>query len=111
MSMSRPQPINVLMVAAASAALHGGAAAVLAPILSFMFLCWTTPAAQIEHAAKAESAMVLAVLSPIVSAIFGFCAGALAGLGHNVFARNQRRVAIRFSEGHKVRAASFSNVA
>ena len=111
MSMSRPQPINVLMVAAASAALHAGAAALMAPILSFMFLCWTTPAAQIEHAAKPENAMVLAVLSPLISALFGFCAGALAGLGHNVFARSQTRVAIRLSEGHKVRTASFSNVA
>src|SRR5262249_48284960 len=111
MSMSRPQPINVFLVATASAALHGGAAALLAPILSFLLLCWSTPAAQIERAAKSEDAMVLAVLSPAVSAIFGFCAGALAGLGHNVFARNQRSIAIRLSEGRKVRAASFSNVA
>jgi len=109
--MSRPQPINVLMVAAVSAALHGGAAMIFAPIVSFMFLSWTTPATQIKHAPKTEFAMVLAVMSPVISAIFGFCAGAAAGLGHNVFARNQRGIAIRLSEGRKVRAASFSNVA
>lgn len=110
MSMTRPQPINVLLVAAASAALHGGAAAVFAPILSFVLLCWNTPAVQIEHAARTEQAMVLAVLAPIISAIFGFCAGALAGLGHNFFARNQRKIGT-LSEGRRVRAASFSNVA
>lgn len=84
---------------------------IFAPIVSFMFLSWNTPATQIEHAPKTEFAMVLAVMSPVISAIFGFCAGAAAGLGHNVFARNQRSIAIRLSEGRKVRAASFSNVA
>jgi hypothetical protein len=111
MPMSRPQPINVLLVAAVSAALHGGAAVLLAPILSFTLLCWSTPAAQIEGAVKTDQAMVFAVLAPAISAMFGFCAGALAGLGHNVFARNERSRTIRLSEGRTVRAASFSNVA
>jgi hypothetical protein len=108
--MTRPQPINVLLVAAASAALHGGATVVFVPILSFVLLCWNMPAVQTERAANTEQAMVLAVLAPIISAIFGFCAGALAGLGHNFFARNQRRIGT-LSEDLRVRTASFSNVA
>src|SRR5262249_45899969 len=111
MSMSRPQPINVLIVAGVSAALHGGASLLFGPIVSFTFLFWISPATKIENAPKTEFAMVLAVMSPVIGAIFGFCAGAAAGLGHNVFARNQRGIAIRLSEGRKVRAASFSNVA
>jgi hypothetical protein len=55
--------------------------------------------------------MVIAVLSPLISAAFGFTAGALMALAHNVFAHDQRRLSIEIGETHKVRAASLSQVA
>jgi hypothetical protein len=112
MAMSKPEPISVLFVAAVSAALHGGAAVLFVPILSFLLLCWGAAApAQIKPSIGAEDGMVFAVVAPALCAAFGFVAGALVALLHNVFAQNQCRLTVEVREPLQVRAASLNNVA
>jgi hypothetical protein len=109
MAMSRPQPINVFLVATVSAAIHGGAAVLFAPMLSVLLLVW----GQVPARLQAEDGMVFAVLAPILGAAFGFVAGAVMALAHNMFAQGQRKLTVEIYESRRVQAASasLSNVA
>jgi hypothetical protein len=90
--MKGTQPISVLLVAMVSAALHGAAAVVFVPILSFLLLSWGAPPVQLGRLiATAGNGMVFAVIAPLCCASFGFFAGAFAAFTHNVFAKEQRR--------------------
>jgi hypothetical protein len=112
MPMTRPQPINALLVATVSAALHAGTAILFFPLLSFLMLCWGATPVQLKGTiAAASDGMVLAVMAPVIFGVFGFLAGGLAALGHNVFARDQRKRTVEIREPAHARAASFSNVA
>jgi hypothetical protein len=112
MPMTRPQPINALLVATVSAALHAGAAVLFFPLLSFLMLCWGAAPVQFKGAISATSdGMLLAVAAPLLFGAFGFLAGGLMALAHNVFAENQRRRTLEVKEPMRVRAASLSNVA
>ena len=112
MPMTRPQPINVLLVATVSAALHAGTAVLFFPLLSFLMLCWGAAPVQFKGTISAASdGMLLAVISPLLFGVFGFLAGGLAALGHNVFAKDQRKRALEIREPARARAASLSNVA
>jgi hypothetical protein len=111
MAMSRPQPVSVLLVAATSAAFHGGAAVLFVPVLSFILLCWSGAPSQSTESVQTETGMVFALLAPLIATVFGFIAGAVMALAHNVFAQGQRKLAIEMGDARQVRAASFSNVA
>ena len=113
MPMTRPQPINVLLVASVSAALHAGTAVLFFPILSFCMLYWGAAPVQFKGTiAAASDGMVFAVVAPLFFAVFGFLAGGLAALGHNAFAKEQlQRTLVLSREPARVRAASLSNVA
>jgi hypothetical protein len=112
MPMTRPQPINALLVATVSAALHAGAAVLFFPLLSFLMLCWGAAPVQFKGAISAASdGMLLAVAAPLFFGAFGFLAGGLMALAHNVFAEDQRRRTLEIKEPMRVRAASLSNVA
>jgi len=111
MAMSRPQPVNVVLVAATSAALHGGAAVLFVPTLSFLMLCWS---GEPVPRGSTETGMVLAVLAPVAATIFGFAAGAGMAMAHNIFAHGQRKLSIQKAEAEapsSARVAAFSNVA
>lgn len=110
MPMTRPQPINVLLVASVSAALHAGTAVLFFPVLSFCMLCWGAAPIQFKGTiAAASDGMVFAVIAPLFFAAFGFIAGGLAALGHNTFAKEQlqRTLSIR-REPVRTRTASAS---
>jgi hypothetical protein len=112
MPMTRPQPINVLLVATVSAALHAGTAILFFPLLSFLMLCWGAAPVQFKSTITAASdGMVFAVVAPLLFGAFGFLAGGLAALGHNVFAKDQRKRTVEVAEPVRVRAASWGNVA
>lgn len=112
MPMTRPQPINVLLVATVLAALHAGTAVLFLPLLSFLMLCWGSAPVQFKGVVSATSdGMVIVLLAPIFFGIFGFCAGGLAALFHNLFAQHQRQQSFAIEEAAGVRAASLSNVA
>jgi hypothetical protein len=113
MPMTRPQPINVLLVASVSAALHAATAVLFFPLLSFCMLCWGAAPVQFKGTiAAASDGMVFAVVAPLFFAAFGFFAGGLAALGHNVFAKDQRQRTLAISrEPARARAASLGNVA
>lgn len=112
MSMTRPQPVNTLLVATVVAALHAGAAVLFLPFLSLLMLCWGAAPVQLEGLVSSTSdGMLLALAAPFVFGIFGFLAGGFAAMGHNLFAEQQRQVALEFEETVRARAASLSNVA
>jgi hypothetical protein len=113
MPMTRPQPINVLLVASVSAALHAGTAVLFFPVLSFCMLCWGAAPIQFKGTISAASdGMVFAVIAPLFFAGFGFLAGGLAALGHNTFAKEQRQRTLALSrEPARARTASLGNVA
>lgn len=112
MPMTKPQPINVLLVATVVAALHAGAAVLFFPLLSFLMLTWGAAPVQFRGLISATSdGMLLAVVAPLLSGVFGFVAGGVMALAHNVFAKEQRKRAPAMNEPARVRAASWSNVA
>ena len=112
MPMTRPQPINALLVATVSAALHAGAAVVFLPLLSFVMLCWGAAPVQFKGLVSATSdGMLIVLLAPIFFGAFGFFAGGLAALFHNLLAQHQRQQSFAIEESARVRAASLGNVA
>jgi hypothetical protein len=112
MPMTRPQPINVLLVAAVSAALHAGTAILFFPLLSFLMLCWGVAPVQLKSTiSAANDGMVLAVIAPLVFGVFGFLAGGSMALAHNVFAKDQRERTAKLAAPAHARAASLGNVA
>jgi hypothetical protein len=113
MAMSRPQPINVVLVAATSAALHGGAAVLFVPSLSFLLLCWSGTPVPSKVIGQTETGMSLALLAPFVATAFGFIAGAAMAFAHNMFANCQREpaLAINESQSRVAQAASLSSAA
>jgi hypothetical protein len=110
MAMSKPESISVFFVALVSAAVHGCAAVLFVPILSFLLLCWGTATAQIKPSTEVDDGMIFAVIAPALCAAFGFAVGALAALAHNMLAQNQHRLTVEVSEPAQMRA-SLSNVA
>lgn len=112
MPMTRPQPINVLLVASVSAALHAGTAVLFFPLLSLLMLCWGSAPVQFKGAiAAAGDGMVFAVIAPLFFSVFGFFAGGSFALAHNVFAKDQQRRTLEMREPARARAVSLSNVA
>ena len=112
MPMTRPQPINVLLVATVVAALHAGTAVLFLPLLSFVMLCWGSAPVQFKGLVSATSdGMLIVLAAPLFFGAFGFCAGGLAALLHNVFAQHQRQQSFAIEEPAHARTASFSNVA
>jgi hypothetical protein len=110
--MTRPQPINVLLVATVSAALHAGTAVLFFPLLSFVLLCWGSAPVQFKGTiAAAGDGMVFAVIAPLFFGVFGLLAGGSFALAHNVFAKDQRRRTLEIREPVRARAASLGNVA
>jgi hypothetical protein len=55
--------------------------------------------------------MLLALAAPLVFGIFGFLAGGLTAMGHNLFAEHQRQLTLEIEEAIRSRAASLSNAA
>ncbi len=111
MAMSRPQPINVVLVATSTAALHGGAAVLFVPILSFILLCWNGTPAHSKAAIQTETGMLFALLAPVIASAFGFAAGAMMAFAHNMFANCQQELAFAVGESKKARVAAISNAA
>ena len=112
MSMTRPQPVNTLLVATVIAAIHAGAAVLFLPFLSLLMLCWGAAPVQLKGLVSATSdGMLLALAAPLVFGVFGFLAGGLAAMGHNLFAEQQRQLTLEIEESIRVRAASLGNVA
>ena len=112
MSMTRPQPVNTLLVATVVAAIHAGAAVLFLPLLSLLMLCWGAAPTQLKGLVAATSdGMLLALAAPFFFGIFGFLAGGLAALGHNLFAQQQLQRTLEFEETVDARAASLGNVA
>jgi hypothetical protein len=112
MPMTRPQPINVLLVATVLAALHAGTAVLFLPLLSFLMLCWGSAPVQFKGMVSATSdGMVIVLVAPLFFGAFGFLAGGLAALLHNLFAQHQRQQSFAIEEAAHARTASFSNVA
>jgi hypothetical protein len=112
MPMTRPQPINVLLAASVSAALHAGTAVLFFPVLSFCMLCWGAAPVQFKGTiAAASDGMVLAVIAPLFFAGFGFVAGGLAALGHNAFAKEHQQRTLAISrEPARARSASSASL-
>jgi hypothetical protein len=112
MAMTRPQPVNTLLVATVVAAIHAGAAVLFLPLLSVLMLCWGAAPVQFKGLVSAASdGMLLALAAPLVFGIFGFLAGGLTALGHNLFAEHQRQLTLEFEETIRSRVESLSNVA
>jgi hypothetical protein len=111
MAMSKPEPISVLFVAAVSAALHGSAAVLFVPILSFLFLSWGAGPAPFRSSMGLDDGMIFAVIAPAICTAFGFFAGALVALAHNLFAQSQRKLTVEASEPLQVREAALRSVA
>jgi hypothetical protein len=73
--------MNILMMAGVSAAVHGLAAVVFVPMLSFILLAVGDPPAPFANmVAAAEHGMGLAVLAPVVYALVGFVVGGFLAL-------------------------------
>jgi len=110
--MKGTQPISVFLVAMVSATLHGAAAVVFVPILSFLLLSWGAAPVQLSSTVAATgNGMVFAVIAPLCCAVFGFFAGAFAAFTHNVFAKDHPRPAVVVQEEMLVPGASLSNAA
>lgn len=112
MSMTRPQPVNTLLVATVAAAIHAGAAVLFLPLLSLLLLCCGAAPVQFKGLVSATSdGMLLALATPLFFGIFGFLAGGLAALGHNLFAQHQRQLTLEIEEAVRARTASLSTAA
>ncbi|HEX4603002.1 MAG TPA: hypothetical protein VH724_03340 [Candidatus Angelobacter sp.] len=112
--MTRPQPINVMLAASVSAALHAATAVLFFPFLSFLLLCWGAAPVQFKSTiSAANDGMVFAVIAPLFFAAFGFAVGGLAAFGHNVFAidHQRQRILEMSREPMRARATSLGNAA
>jgi hypothetical protein len=104
--------VNTLLVATVVAAIHAGAAVLFLPLLSVLMLCWGAAPVQFKGlVSSASDGMLLALAAPLVFGIFGFLAGGLTALGHNLFAEHQRQLTLEFEETIRSRVESLSNVA
>jgi hypothetical protein len=93
-------------------AIHAGAAVLFMPLLSVLMLCWGAAPVQFKGLVSATSdGMLLALAAPLVFGIFGFLAGGLTAMGHNLFAEHQRQLTLEFEEAVRARAAALGNVA
>lgn len=112
MPMTRPQPVNPLLVATVVAAIHTGAAVLFLPLLSLLMLCWGAAPVQLKDLVSATSdGMLLALATPLFFGAFGFLAGGLAALGHNLFAQHQRQRTLEIEEPVHAHTASLGNAA
>jgi hypothetical protein len=110
--MTRPQPVNPLLVATVVAAIHAGAAVLFLPLLSLFMLCWGAAPVQFKGLVSATSdGMLLALAAPLFFGAFGFVAGGLAALGHNLFAQHQRQRTLEIEEPVLAPTASLGNAA
>jgi hypothetical protein len=79
--MNKTHMMNILMMAGVSAAVHGFAAVLFVPALSFILLAVGAPPAPVKGlVASTDNGMVLAVLFPLFFALIGFVAGAFPAL-------------------------------
>jgi hypothetical protein len=109
--MTRPQPINTLLVAGVSAAAHAGTAVLALPFLSLLMLSQGAAPVQLKGAfAAADDGMVFAVVAPLAAGIFGFLAGGFMAMAYNVFARSHRERVLQTRRLARVRAASAASL-
>lgn len=114
MPMTRPQPINALLVAGVSAAVHAGTAVLALPFLAFLMLSGGAAPVQLKSAfAAADDGMVFAVIAPLAAGAFGFFAGGFMAMAYNAFAKSHRERVLQVRKLARVRAAaaSLENVA
>jgi len=111
--MRNAKPVSVLLVAIASAAVHGLGAVLFVPALSFLFLVFGSPAAQFGGiVASTERGMTLAVIAPICCAAVGFVGGAVMASLFNMFVKDRPRPEFVVRETLRVpSSASLSDVA
>ncbi len=111
--MRNAKPVSVLLVAIVSAAVHGLGAVLFIPVLSFLFLVFVSPPAQLGGiVAATDRGMTLAVIAPFCSAALGFVAGALMASLFNMFVKERPRRAIVVQETLRIRSsASLGDVA
>lgn len=86
--------VSVPLVAAASGLVHGAAAVVTIPTLSFLFLTTSDS----SPSTATEQGMLIAVLAPFLCAILGCLAGATMAFLFNMFVEEKRRPAIAVEE-------------
>ena len=113
MPMTKPQPINALLVAGVSAAVHAGTAVLALPFLAFLMFSQGAAPAQLKDAfVAADDGMVFAVVAPLAAGVFGFFAGGFMAMAHNVFAKSHRDRVLQTTRPARMRAAaSVENVA
>lgn len=82
------------------------------PFVSLLLLCWGEAPVQFKGVVSATSdGMLLALAAPLVFGAFGFLAGGLVSMGHNLFAQHQRQRTLEIEETVRSRTASLGNVA
>src|SRR5438045_9348781 len=106
MPMTRPQPVNTLLVATVVAAIHTGAAVLFLPLLSLLMLCWPAAPVLFKGLFSATSnGMLLALAAPLFFGAFGCLAGGLAALSHNLFAQQQQQLTFELEETVRARTS------
>jgi hypothetical protein len=112
MPMTRPQPINSLLVAGVSAAVHAGTAVLALPFLSVLLLTQGAAPVQMKSVfAAADDGMVFAVITPLAAGIIGFLAGGFMAMAYNAFVASHPVRVLETRRLARVRAASLGNVA
>jgi hypothetical protein len=110
--MRNAKPVSVLLVAIASAAVHGLGAVLFVPALSFLFLVFGSPAQFGGIVASTDRGMTLAVIAPICCAAVGFVGGAVIASLFNMFVKDRPRPEFVVRETLRVpSSASLSDVA
>ncbi|MBZ5524682.1 MAG: hypothetical protein LAP21_20785 [Acidobacteriia bacterium] len=83
--MNKTRTTSILMIASVSAAVHGLAAVVFVPVLSFILLAVGEPPASFRNMiAATDNGMLFAVLIPLLYALIGFIVGGFLALVHAV---------------------------
>lgn len=85
--MKQPKTINVLLVATASAILHGVLAGIFIPLLSMLLLSFGALPGPLAAMATAEHGMMFAVAAPFGYGAIGFIGGALMAFLFNLFVK------------------------
>jgi hypothetical protein len=85
--MKTPKTINVMLVATASAILHGVLAGIFIPLLSMLLLSFGALPSPLAAIATAEHGMMFAVAAPFGYAAIGFVGGAAMAFLFNLFVK------------------------
>lgn len=106
--MKKVSPVNVLLVAACSAALQGSLAVLFVPLLSFLLAVRGGSSA--TGNAMLEGQMIVAVIAPFVCAAFGFFAGAALACGFNMCVADEKPSPIVVDDKSAVRLIPVNEV-